>query len=77
MGKKLSIWAFVLSFLFFVPFSPIVAIVLGVIALFKREKNDPGYTLWLAIVAIIIGFIMIFVSIAFWGGVIIQNIASQ
>ena len=54
MGKGLSITAFVLSLLFFIPFAPIVGLVLGIVAVVKAKKGDLK---GLAIAAIAIGII--------------------
>jgi hypothetical protein len=56
MGKGLSITAFVLSLLFFIPFASIVGLILGIIAV-KKAKGDPKALKDLAIAAIIIGVI--------------------
>ena len=66
MGKKIAIWSFVLSLLFFIPFSPLAGIIVGIISLAKRDKKDPSYVLGLSIAAIVIGFMMIFISAAFF-----------
>jgi len=54
MGRKLSITAFVLSLLFFIPFVPIIGFILGIIAL-KKAKDRLSNNL--AIAAMIIGAI--------------------
>ena len=53
MGKGLSITAFVFSLFFFIPFVPIVGLVLGIIA--TRKEKQPGDLKELAIAAIILG----------------------
>ena len=57
MGKRLSITAFVLSLLFFVPLAPVIGFILGIMA-FQKAKNDPAALRGLAIAAIIIGAIL-------------------
>ena len=54
MGKGLSITAFVLSLLFFIPLAPIIGLISGIIALVKA-KNDPNALKGLAIAAIVLG----------------------
>jgi len=63
-GSKLSIVAFVLSVIFFIPFLPAVGMILGIVALVKGRKfeNSPKK---LAIAAILIGGIL-GVLIPFW-----------
>ncbi len=75
MGKGLSIIAFVLSMLFFVPFAPIAGIILGIIAVAKAKNKED--LKGLAIAAIIIGAIlMIFnllIIISYFSGVTAQQ----
>ena len=54
MGKGLSITAFVLSILFFIPFAPLIGLILGIIA-FVKSKEDPDALRGLALASIIIG----------------------
>jgi hypothetical protein len=48
----LSIFAFVMALLFFVPLAPIVGLVLGIVALAKAKPNEPR---GLAIAAVVVG----------------------
>lgn len=69
MGKGLTITAFVLSLLVFVPLAPIVGLVLGIIA-FKRAENDPTALRGLAIAAIVIGAVFSLINIITTAGFI-------
>ena len=53
MGRKISITAFVLSLLFFIPLAPIVGIILGIIGIVKYDKDK--FALGFAIAAVAIG----------------------
>jgi hypothetical protein len=57
MGKGLSITAFVLSILFFIPFAPLIGLILGIVA-FVKSKDDPNALRGLALASIIIGSII-------------------
>lgn len=71
MGRKMSITAFVLSLLFFIPLVPIAGFILGIIATIKA-KDDPNALKGLAIAAIVIGAIFgIFGQMVF--GIIVAN----
>lgn len=64
----LAIVAFVLSLTFFIPFSSLAAIIIGIIALVKMSKDPNMGGKGLAIAAIVIGAIMgIVMTITFFG----------
>jgi len=54
MGRKLTITAFILSLLFFIPLVPIIGVILAIIA-FIKALHDPDALKWLALTAIVIG----------------------
>lgn len=62
MGKGLPITAFVLSWIFFIPFLPTIGMILGIVSLLKRKPLR-----WLAIAAIAIGLLMTIATIIFFG----------
>jgi hypothetical protein len=66
MGRGLTITAFVFSVLFFVPFAPLIGLILGIVALVKA-KNDPNAMKGLAIAAIAIGAIFLIINLAITG----------
>ena len=66
MTRKLTITAFVLSLLFFIPFAPLVGLILGIVAL-KKQTPLQG----LAIAAIVIGAIMSLFMVPFMLGLIL------
>jgi len=72
MTRKLTITAFVLSLLFFIPFAPLVGLILGIVAL-KKQTPLQG----LAIAAIVIGAIMSLFMVPFMLGLILRFLRAQ
>ena len=72
MTRKLTITAFVLSLLFFIPFAPLVGLILGIVAL-KKNTELKG----LAIAAIVIGAIMSLFMVPFMLGLILGFLRTQ
>jgi branched-subunit amino acid transport protein len=70
MGKKLTITAFVLSLLFFVPLVPIMGLILGVIAI-RKAKDDPEISKGLAIAAIVLGAIFGLIQLTILSGFVL------
>ncbi len=62
MAKRLSIMAFVLSFMFFIPFLPTIGMILGIMSLLKKNPLKG-----LSVAAIVIGFLMTIGTIIFLG----------
>jgi hypothetical protein len=61
MGKGMSITAFVLSLLFFVPLAPLIGLILGITATAKAKDKDS--LKGLAIAAIVVGAITTIINI--------------
>jgi len=72
MTRKLTITAFVLSLLFFIPFAPLVGLILGIVAL-KKNTELKG----LAIAAIVIGAIMSLFMVPLVLGLILGFLRAQ
>tara|TARA_B100000315_G_scaffold250857_1_gene284482 strand:+ start:229 stop:690 length:462 start_codon:yes stop_codon:yes gene_type:complete len=70
LGKGLTISAFVLSLLFFIPFAPLIGLILGIIALVK-SKNDPNASKGLAIAAVVLGAFLGFINLIIFFGLIL------
>jgi hypothetical protein len=70
MGKGLSITAFILSILFFIPLAPLIGLILGIVAVVKA-KDDSSALKGLAIAAIVIGAILLIPNLLISGGFII------
>ncbi len=70
MGKGLTITGFVLSLLIFIPFAPVVGLILGIITLVKA-KDNPDALKGLAIATIVIGVVFSLINIMFTLGLVL------
>ena len=71
MGKAISIVAFIISLLFFVPFAPVIGLVLGIIALVKSKKDptiSKGFSIAAIVLGTLFGLINLIVSLGFFIG---------